>query len=774
MTAPLHDLRIVDLTTGISGAVATLFFADFGGSVVKVEPPGGDPTRAEPGFAMWARGKRSLQLDLGSADGVAALTELLRDADVCVSNDDGADPQSPIAVALARAANARLIVLEMPSYVGPAPWAGNAESNELLSASMGVSLRQSSFEDAPVDPVSKHLLYEQGIWAGACAIAALVEREASGAGQRVLVSGAHGSAVAGSATLVVDPANTATAPPPGPGGPNQFYTRYQCSDGLWLFLGSLTPKFQYRALAGLGLSGLLEDPRLADGLEKPLDGDAKTWLRAEMTATFASNTREHWLAQLRIADCPAGPLLSREDWLDHPQINAIGMRQTVLDPERGEVVMPGMPLVMIASPAVAPVPAPLLDEAAGFAWAPREASPSAGAESAGEEPPANSVGPLAGVRVIDLGTILAGPFAGSLLAELGADVLKVEPLEGDSFRVTGFIYNRGMRSIAIDLRNPAGRAAFYDLVRGADVVLDNYRGGVLERLSIDYDSLVPVNPAIISLSITGYGEGGPLSAEPGFDPILQGMSGMMSAQGGDSEPYFLTLAINDATAGALSVLGTALALYHRLRTGDGQRVWTSLAGVSAFMQSGELTRFAGRPDAKFGGRDYPGPSALDRLYQASDGWVRLQAGADQIGALEEAGLLSGDHGQTDEELLSELTESFATCERDNAVGRLTALGVPAAAARRIAELPSDGALMDVGLMQVQRFSGGAPYYAPGRVAGFGRTQQAATLIAPGLSEHAREILGEAGYDDAGIDRLVAEKAIIEGVPLEIAGLVSYR
>ncbi|MCU1689853.1 MAG: L-carnitine dehydratase/bile acid-inducible protein, partial [Jatrophihabitantaceae bacterium] len=202
MTAPLHDLRIVDLTTGISGAVATLFFADFGGSVVKVEPPGGDPTRAEPGFAMWARGKRSLQLDLSATGDRDALADLLRDADVCVTNDDGSDPQSPIALSLSAAANARLIVLEMPAYVGPAPWAGNVESNELLSASMGVSLRQSSFEDAPVDPVSKHLLYEQGIWAGACAIAALVERESSGAGQRVLVSGAHGSAVAGSATLV--------------------------------------------------------------------------------------------------------------------------------------------------------------------------------------------------------------------------------------------------------------------------------------------------------------------------------------------------------------------------------------------------------------------------------------------------------------------------------------------------------------------------------------------------------------------------------------------
>ena len=771
MTAPLKDLRIVDLTEGISGAVASLFFADFGAAVVKVEPAGGDPTRDEPGFAMWARGKRSLVLDLATPAGAQELTTLLAGADVCVTNDDGRNAESPIALAIAEAANPRLVVLQMPAYIGPAPWAGDAESNELLSAAMGASLRQSSFEDAPVDPVAKQLVYEQGIWAAACALAALVEREESGLGQRVLVSGAHGAAIAGAGLLLIDPANTAVAPPAGPGGPNQFYTRYQCSDGLWLFLGALTPKFQYRALEGLGLTALLDDPRLAEGLAVPLDNDTKAWLRGEMTATFATGTREHWLEQLRQADCPAGPLLSRDDWMDHPQIDAIGMRQTVADPERGEVIMPGMPLVMTGSPAIAPTPAPVLGEAAGFSWPPR----SGGAP--GEPAPEAEAkrGPLAGMRIIDVGTILAGPYAGALLSELGADVLKVEPLEGDSFRVPGFVYNRGMRSIAIDLRNPGGREAFYDLVRGADVLLDNYRGGVPERLKIDYASLVEINPKIITLSITGYGEGGPLSAEPGFDPILQGMSGMMSAQGGDSEPYFLTLPINDASAGALSVLGVALALYHRARTGEGQRVWTSLAGVSAFMQSGELVRVDGRPAPVEGGRDFPGPSALDRCYATGDGgWLRLQAHTGQIAALHAAGLLDSAIGLDESDLLEQLSASFAATERDSALGRLAAHGVPAAPVRRVTELPSDGALLDAGLVQVNRFSGGGPYYAPGRFAAFDRTPQTATLIAPGMSEHARAILAEAGYDDAAIDALLADKAIVEGSPMLIPGLVSYR
>ncbi len=201
-----------------------------------------------------------------------------------------------------------------------------------------------------------------------------------------------------------------------------------------------------------------------------------------------------------------------------------------------------------------------------------------------------------------------------------------------------------MRSIAIDLQSEAGKAIFRDLVATADVVIDNYRPGVLQRLGIDYDALSAVNPQIISLSITGFGEGGPLAAQPGFDPILQGMSGMMTAQGGDSEPVFLTVAVNDVTAGAMSVLGTGLALYHRAVRAAGQRVWTSLDRMSAFMQSGELTRFDGRPPARTGGADFRGPGALDRLYEARDGWVRLQARPGDLDALRSLGLLPEPSG----------------------------------------------------------------------------------------------------------------------------------
>ena len=227
------------------------------------------------------------------------------------------------------------------------------------------------------------------------------------------------------------------------------------------------------------------------------------------------------------------------------------------------------------------------------------------------------------MRVLDLGTILAGPFAGHLLAELGADVIKVEPPGGDTFRQTGFIYNRGMRSIAVDLRATEGKEIFYDLVRSADVVIDNYRPGVLRRLRIDYDSLAAVNPGIITLSITGFGEGGPLALQPGFDPILQGMSGMMIAQGGDSEPVFLTVAVNDVTGGAMTAAAACLALYNRAVRGSGQRGRTSLDALAAFMQSGELTSSGGRTPGS--GGVIPGAFGAEPAVRDA-GWVAAAAG----------------------------------------------------------------------------------------------------------------------------------------------------
>jgi len=762
---------VVEVGGGVAGPIAGMLLADAGADVVKVEPAAGDPARSQPGFAMWNRGKRSIVADLSGHSGRRRVERLLAAADVLIA----AAPPWVLAgwdlePGAAAARNPRLVCLHTTGYLEDAPWAGAAESHALLAAASGVAMRQSSWDGGPVELVYPHVLYEQGIWAAACAVAALLERERSGAGQAVTVAGMHGALLTSSASLALEPGRPARLTGVGPGGANPTYTRYVCADGGWLFLGALTRRFQERALSALGLSGLMEDARIGGSFERLLLPANRGWVRERLARAFAGRPRQAWLDALAAVDCPAGPLAGRDGWLDHPQVRAIGMRLELEDPERGAVVMPGNPLVLTGSPNVIRRPAPGLGEhdREPVEWPPQ---PAAGSPAAGS--PAGRGGPLAGVRVLDLGTILAGPFAGYLLAELGADVVKVEPPAGDSFRDMGFAYNRGLRSLAIDLRAPAGRAAFLRLVRGADVVVDNYRPGVLQRLGVDRAALVAANPGIVTVSITGYGEGGPLSHEPGFDPILQALSGMMTAQGGDDEPVFHTIPVNDVAAAAFTALAACLALVDRDRTGAGQRVWTSLAGAAAFMQGGELVRWAGRPPALSGGRDLRGAGPLDRFYPVADGWVRVQASAAHVPALRAAGLLPpaapGDGGAD-----AALAKALAVLTRADAVAWLHRAGVPAAPARRFEELLDDGAAAASEVLHWHRRPDGSPYCTGGRAAWFSRTRQSARLVPPGLGEHSRAVLGEAGLPPAEIDELVAGGLVVEGPPMSPRVRVDYR
>jgi crotonobetainyl-CoA:carnitine CoA-transferase CaiB-like acyl-CoA transferase len=269
------------------------------------------------------------------------------------------------------------------------------------------------------------------------------------------------------------------------------------------------------------------------------------------------------------------------------------------------------------------------------------------------------------------------------------------------------------------------------LAESADVVIDNYRPGVLGRLGIDYEHLRAVNPNIIALSVTGFGEGGPLGREAGFDPVLQAMSGMMTAQGGDGDPTLFTVPVNDVAAAASTALAACVALFHRARAGAGQRGWTSLAAMSALLQSSELVRWAGRPPARRGGRDHRGPTDVDRYFRAADGWVRAVAGA-----------------------ASPLLDDIRSCRREDAVARLGTAGIPAASARRTAELAEDPELRAFEVLHADPRPGRESWVTAGRHARFSRTERSGTLVSPALGEHTDEVLAEAGMTSGEIDELV--------------------
>ena len=771
MRGALHGLRVLELSEGIAGPVAAMCLADHGADVVKVEVPAGDRARRCPGFAVWNRNKSSVVADPGRPEDRAWLGSQLRVADLCVTSGRASLERHGIDPERCHRENPRLVVLHVAPSAGVAPWHGGRESNELLAAATGVSLRQSSFSGGPVESIFPHLLMVQGAWASACAVAALYEREASGRGQAVTVTGVHAVLEAAAGFLSLDPSSPEPHTDVGPGGPNPCYTRYRTRDGHWVFLAALGAKFARRSFTALDVEDVLADPRLGGAVEQVIAPENRGWVRDRFAAAMATKDADEWRSRFQAADVPCALLGEREAWLDHPQLRAIAMRVEVGDEERGTVVMGGVPLAMSVSPGAVHHGAPRLGDGARGRWDEEAAPGGEGRVPSGT--PANrsggGTGPLAGVRVLHLGTYLAGPYAGHLLAGLGADVVKLEAPAGDPFKTPGFTYNRGMRGLGLDLSVPEGRAVLHRMMEDLDVVMDNARAGVLERLGADYGTLSRLRTGLIALSVTGFGSSGPLRTYPAFDPVVQAMSGMMTAQGGDDEPVLMTVPINDVAAAALSALGVCLALYHRARTGEGQRVETSLAATGTFLQGGELVRFPGRPPCPIGGRDFAG-RGTHCYVRVADGYVRVEADDDQPDACADAGLevRRGDTGTAlGRGRLSGIT-------RRDAAARLAAAGVPATPARRVTEVVGDDAWRQAGLIEVHTRRSGQPYTTPGVLADFSRTPWRRRLQCPGLGEHSTEVLIEHGFAQGEVSALIAEGIVVQGEPFEPKLGPSYR
>jgi crotonobetainyl-CoA:carnitine CoA-transferase CaiB-like acyl-CoA transferase len=765
----LEGIQVIDLSYGIAGPTVGMFLADFGAEVIKIEPPAGDPARADPGFAAWNRGKKSVVVDPSDASRRSWLAELIAGADVCLVSTAGTLAAYGLDRWRLLRDSPRLVLVQTPAYAGDASWYGGHESHGLLLAALGVAWRQSSYDGGPVESVGRFLLQVHGVWATVCVVAALVERERSGFGQLVSVSGVNAVMEAHVGALTVNPE---LADPPtgvGPGGRHPTYTRFAAKDGKWLACGALGGKFETALLGVLGLSWMLDEERMGGRIENLIRRDNFRWALELTSAAFRTRNRNEWLELMTGLGIPCGALADRAEWLDHEQVRAIGMRVEVDDPERGPVVMPGVPVNLSGTPGWVRGPAPLLGQHDGAVSARVPKAPPDGM-------PPVSAGPLAGFRILDMGTFVAGPYAGMLLAELGADVIKVEPAAGDPFRANGFVFNRGMRSLAVDLQSPAGADAFRRLAATSDALVESLRPGVTAKLGIDYQALAAVHPGIITVSLSAYGENGPLSGRPGVDMVLQGMSGMMSAQGGDSEPVANTIAIIDVTTAAMLALAATLALLHRERTGRGQRAWASLAGTASYLQTGELVRYPGRPPAEAGGRDYLGAGPLDRYYRTSDGWVRVQALRPvevTAEALTTAGI-SVPAAAYAADPAAALGAALAGLTSQVAAARLNCARVPAVPARRVTSVIRDPQLVLAEFVHVRASPDGSSFVTPGGLAAFSRTPRFGPMRSPGLGEHAMEVLRIAGLADAEIDGLIDSGIATVSGPMPQALPPAYR
>lgn len=745
----LAGVRVLDLTVGRAGPVAGMLLADLGADVIKVRLPGGGPSAAEPGLHMWDRGKRVATLDPARTGDLDRLDELIDRADVVLTGTEvpglaygdlrerGREPGRPA-----------LWVVLPPYVLGSTPWAGGGESAELLFAVLGHAWSQASYEDKPVDCVFPLALHMQGIWAAAAAVAALAGRDA---GRRVapmiIAGGAHGAQLVSPGGFAVRRDDPHERRPGGPGGALANYRCYRCADGKWLFFGTLSAAFIDRGFRAVGAGHVFDDPRIGGDPAKVRLPENVEWVADALADAFRARPRDEWLTTLEAADVPVAPVAEAADWLDNEQVRATGLRFEGRNDAGQDIVMPGPLITLSRTPATVTGPAAtrhpaITDLDAG--WDVRE---DGGWTTDGDAEP-----PLAGTRALNLGTIIAGPYAATLLGELGADVIKVErPPHGDEFRTahggrgsgSGFdVYNRGQRSVLLDLTADHGKDVFTKLVRTSDVVVDNYRAGVADRLGIGHDRLTEVNPLVTCLSINGFGTGGPLGHRPGFDPVIQAMSGIMRAQGGPSDddgPVFLTVPINDVLAAALGTLGVCASLYARTRLGAGQRVEVSLCASSCLLQSEHLVRFDGAPPHRVGGRDFPGPGPADRLYECADGWIRLAG--DDPSRVAAAGLAPADPGP--DGWVAAIAATLAGLPAAEVVRRANEAGIPAVHAREARELPGDGELIERGLLTVaERDDAGAVSISAGRWLDMPGLRVPPPGAAPDAGAHEQEILAE--------------------------------
>lgn len=395
-------------------------------------------------------------------------------------------------------------------------------------------------------------------------------------------------------------------------------------------------------------------------------------------------------------------------------------------------------------------------------------------------------GPLSGLRVIELAQIMAGPTAGMMLADMGAEVIKVEKFPGgdDSRayrepRVNGvsapyMILNRNKRGIALNLKHADGLQALLRLIDSADVLIENYRPGTLDKLGLGWDVLHARNPGLILCSVTGYGLQGPMASTGGFDLIAQGFSGLMSITGEPGRPPAKPgNSVADINSGILAATGIIAAYVHRLKTGQGQRVDTSLMEAAMQQTYWHAAIF-------FATGQSPGPlgsghvlAAPYQAFQARDGWLNI-GGANQANWERICEVLGHPEWRTDARfhdntarmanlpaLVEAINSVMVTRDRADWMAAFEAAGVPAGPVHSIGEALSHPQALARDMVVELDHPVAGKTRAIGAPIKFSDTPCSVTRHAPSLGEHTREVLAEHGYTEAQIDALIAGGAALQ-------------
>lgn len=396
-----------------------------------------------------------------------------------------------------------------------------------------------------------------------------------------------------------------------------------------------------------------------------------------------------------------------------------------------------------------------------------------------------SFGPLAGLKVIDLSHVMAGPTCALMLADMGANVIKVEKIPGgddtrrmEPPKINGesaafMMMNRGKRGIALDLKNPAAKAVLHKLLEDADVLIENYRADTIARLGFGYEALHAKYPRLIYCSLSGFGRTGPYADRGGYDLIAQGMSGLMSitGEGPGRPPVKVGSPVTDITCGIIAAMGVLAALNHRNNTGMGQLVDTSLfeAGIVHTYWQSAICFATGAPPGPMGSA-HP----LNGPYQAfptTDGWINIGAANQRnwerllevLGApeLNQDPRFSSNPGRMAnlKALEDILSAKFRTRSSADWLAALEAAGVPAGPVLNVAQMHADPQTQARRMVVEAQHPVAGPVRGIGLPVKFSESPGGAPGPAPVLGQHTREVLAEHGFGAAEIEAMAASGAI---------------
>jgi len=797
MPGALAGLTVLDLSRGIAGPMTTMLLADNGATVNRIESPSGDPFARQSGYVTWNRGKTRTVIDLTDRDGRAQFAQLASAADVVVNSFA---PSTATELGLDHDELAKhnpgLISCSITGYGTDNRHSDRPGYDLLVAARSGILFDQKGRTGSAMEYISGRPgpnsefgipegmvrgaerpgpIVPRSNWPslGACFLAtlgitaALRAREVTGQGQEVSTSLLQGALA--SVALNWQRVENPDAPLywMWPVDSRGIEGLFECSDRRWVHHWTIRPGWVRTVSAGDRLEVPDLDHNYRDDPDRigmgPEDLLVTHFLYPELVEAFKRFPSDDWERVAAQSGMGVAKVRSPAEALADPAYLEDGCVVEVDHPEHGTIRHLGSVIELSATPGAVGPPSATADTSVDelLAGLPSEQTSKPASGDSLESP-------LAGITVIDLGLGVAGPFAPRMLADLGANVIKVHSLRDTYWSGThmGLGTNRGKRSISLDLKDPRGLAILHRLIDRADVLTTNWRPGAAARLGIDEDSLRADHPGLVICNSRGY-ERGPRSDLPGTDQTANALCGTEWEDGAcdsGNPPLWSRSGMGDAGNAMLSAIGITMALYHRERSGSGQAVGTSIVNACLLNTSYAWIHGDGSPgewDHVDGEQWGFGP--LYRVYPTSDGWIALAAITEAQFERLRAALGRPDLDRDDPDLTGVLETHFGSIPAAAAFAALDSEGIPVEIVNEAfcRELFDDPEAVARQLVATTSARGVGRFEDPGLLVNFSDTPGVIERGPCVCGEHTREILMELGMGSAEIDELAEAGVVLD-------------